>query len=160
MVTYGSPLNEYLFNKHHDTWNHKGEKPHIEANKGDKLGQLRVSPVSPTKETNTKESSSAPFQGVVQYWHRAYEKKFGYKSGKRCFMKNKTYSLYYLISERKRQKIYWNILQLSKSKRHRDFKRKWVCEHQASFNETMDSQVFKWNCNSVNSVVKIFVQTD
>ncbi len=55
-VTRGSPLHEFLFNKHYDTWIGKGDK----SGKGDKPCKTRVTRMSPTKESVTKERKNIP----------------------------------------------------------------------------------------------------
>lgn len=59
-VNRGSPLNQYLFNKHYDTWKAQGcTNVHActkRSNKGAQKGQTRVHDQSPTKETITKET--------------------------------------------------------------------------------------------------------
>lgn len=59
-VRCGSPINEFLFNKHHDTWKTQGcKKVHgctKTSNKGAENCNLRVRRSSPTKETLTKET--------------------------------------------------------------------------------------------------------
>ena len=58
-VHHGSPINEFLFNKHHDTWKTQGCK-NVHActkvsSKGAQKCKTRVNDRAPTKEINTKE---------------------------------------------------------------------------------------------------------
>jgi phage replication O-like protein O len=59
-VHHGSPLNEFIFNKHYDTWNAQGcTTLHActkVSSKGARKGKTRVHAGSPTKETITKET--------------------------------------------------------------------------------------------------------
>ena len=59
-VHHGSPLNEFIFNKHYDVWNEQGcINVHAcikMSSKGAQIGKLRVHDHSPTKETITKET--------------------------------------------------------------------------------------------------------
>ena len=59
-VNSGSPLNEFLFNKHYDTWRSEGctvvQGVNKSATKGEQEGSLRVNSGSSTKETLTKET--------------------------------------------------------------------------------------------------------
>jgi phage replication O-like protein O len=54
-VIRGTPLNEYMFNKHYDTWKTQDTKKGVIDSTGVIHGKKRVSPATPTKETITKE---------------------------------------------------------------------------------------------------------
>ena len=54
-VTRGTPLNEYSFNKHYDTWIIRDTKKGVTSDTGVIHGKKRVSPATPTKEIYTKE---------------------------------------------------------------------------------------------------------
>lgn len=55
-VHRGSPLNEYLFNKHYDTWKIRDTKKGERTCTGERKGQKRVNERTPTKEIYTKEN--------------------------------------------------------------------------------------------------------
>lgn len=88
-VQSGSPLNQYSFNKHYDTWLVEGCKNLQECNpvhppqepKGAVDGVLRVQSSSPTKETTTKETIYVGFDQKAAFeeaW-KSYPKKDGKK---------------------------------------------------------------------------------
>ena len=54
-VYRGSPLNEYFFNKHYDTWKTRDTKKGEQTFTGEQKGKKRVNERTPTKETITKE---------------------------------------------------------------------------------------------------------
>jgi len=54
-VKRGSPLNEYLFNKHYDTWKTKTKKKGEQMFTGEQRRQKRVNDSTPTIETSTIE---------------------------------------------------------------------------------------------------------
>ncbi len=76
-VIRGTPLNEYSFNKHYDTWKTQVKKKGVTYSTGVISGKKRVSPATPTKETITKEKEL--YCRVVDYLNRKTESEF--KSG-------------------------------------------------------------------------------
>jgi hypothetical protein len=77
-VHHGSPINEFLFNKHYDTWNTQGCiklhacKPMV--SKGVRSCQVRVNDCSPTietftKETYTKEKKIYSLKKIFEHWN-------------------------------------------------------------------------------------------
>ncbi len=92
-VHRGSPLNEFLFNKHHDTWITERLRPGSGLNpvsgKSVQKGSIRVNPSSATKETTKetprkeqaqlKRAKPSDHKKAVEYWCTAYEEKFSVK---------------------------------------------------------------------------------
>jgi phage replication O-like protein O len=91
-VHHGSPLNEFIFNKHYDVWNEQGcINVHAcikMSSKGAQIGKLRVHDHSPTKETITKETITKdtttkenlnPYSPEFLSFWIAYPKKSGSK---------------------------------------------------------------------------------
>lgn len=83
-VHHGSPINEFLFNKHYDTWITQGcTNVHActkVSSKGAQTGKVRVHDHSPTKETITKENIQKKEYSpdFLKFWE-AYPKKSGSK---------------------------------------------------------------------------------
>jgi len=63
-VFRGSPLNEYMFNKHYDTWKSQDRKKGVTSDMGDIQGKKRVSPEPPTIETIQKKEI---YSRVINY---------------------------------------------------------------------------------------------
>lgn len=85
-VHHGSPLNEFIFNKHYDTWKPQGcTNVHACTKvscKGAQTGKVRVHDCSPTKETITKETKTKTLgvysNDFLSFWEK-YPKKSGSK---------------------------------------------------------------------------------
>lgn len=84
-VHHGSPLNEFLFNKHYDTWKTQGcTNVHgctKVSSKGAQTGKIRVHDCSPTKENILKENIQKKEYSpdFLKFWS-AYPKKSGSKA--------------------------------------------------------------------------------
>jgi len=81
-VKRGSPFNEYLFNKHYDTWvqndKKKGEAQFTGEIECKKRVKQNVTATS-TKESITKEREDMPYKRIIIYLNRIANKKFDFK---------------------------------------------------------------------------------
>lgn len=93
-VQRGSPLNEYLFNKHYDTWCTKRVQCSVRVHSSVKKGAIerkkRVNQSAPTIDTSTKETHRYT-SGFLEFWN-TYPKKVGkmaaFKAWKNLNMNN------------------------------------------------------------------------
>lgn len=91
-VHHGSPMNEFLFNKHYDTWKTQGCK-NVHActkvsSKGAQKCQVRVNDRAPTKESITKENITKEktnrSNDFDRFWS-SYPKKVGKQAAMRAY---------------------------------------------------------------------------
>ena len=94
-VKKGSPLNEYCFNKHYDTWKTQGcRKVHgvrKSVLKGAEKGKIRVQKSASTKETITKETitKEKAFSQEFLKFYKSYPLRKEKKDAFKAWMKNK-----------------------------------------------------------------------